>query len=128
MPAVVFDEKADADSRCPGCNAIAVLTHLLAHRDQVTNVAGEPVWHWPTDADPEIVMLVDLAGLSMRLERVTAAISVTSLGTEVYRLTPDGVERHEPGLWSATLAAAADELDVQSGRVRRGCRQHPGRE
>ena len=94
----------DRDDDCPGCNVHFDLTDLARRR------RGRPTCPTArtTAGSPTSASCRSTSSRSLRF-------TVQSCNREVFAMTPDGVERNEPGAWDFTLAAIAHELNERFG-------------
>ena len=81
---------------CPGCNIVAIYNHVLKHHKKIRTADGGPILYLPDGTGHHGV--ADFGILSVHLYTVTTAFTVQSFGREVFAMTPDGVERNEPGV------------------------------
>jgi len=81
---------------CPGCNVVAIYNHVLKHHKKIRTADGGPILYLPDGTGHHGV--ADFGILSVHLYTVTTAFTVQSFGREVFAMTPDGVERNEPGV------------------------------
>ena len=89
---------------------VAIYNHVLKHHKKIRTAGRSSTCPTArtTAGSPTSASCRSTSSRSLRF-------TVQSCNREVFAMTPDGVERNEPGAWDFTLAAIAHELNERFG-------------